>query len=177
MSRIGHIPVEIPKGVDVQVAGHVLKAKGKFGELSIDVGEDLSAKVENNEVVIEIAAKTPRSKVMWGTVRSLVKGAVVGVSEGYKRELEITGVGYRAQVQGKRLVLQLGYSHEVAYAMEPGITIECPDQTHIVVKGADKQRVGQVAAEIRGYRPPEPYKGKGIRYSNEHVLRKEGKKK
>lgn len=177
MSRIGHIPVEIPKGVDVQVAGHILKAKGKFGELSVDFGEDVSAKIENNEIVIEPVGKSPRSKVMWGTVRSLVEGAVTGVAEGYKRELEITGVGYRAQVQGKKLVLQLGFSHEVTYSMEPGITIECPDQTHIIVKGANKQRVGQVAAEIRGYKPPEPYKGKGIRYNNEYVLRKEGKKK
>ena len=177
MSRIGHIPIDIPKGVQVQVAGQILKAKGKFGELSMTIADEIEAKIDDNEIVLGPKAETDRSRRLWGTARSLVKGLITGVAEGYNRQLEITGVGYRAQVQGKRLVLQLGYSHEVVYPVEADITIECPDQTHIVIKGADKQRVGQVAAEIRGFRPPEPYKGKGIRYANEYVLRKEGKKK
>jgi large subunit ribosomal protein L6 len=178
MSRIGHIPVEIPKGVDVQIAGQILKAKGKFGELSVKMGDEIEAKVENGEVVVAPKADADDPKRAWGTARSLIKSVITGVAEGYTRQLEITGVGYRAQMQGKtKLVLQLGFSHEVNYPVEAGITIETPDQTHIVVKGADKQRVGQVAAEIRGFRPPEPYKGKGIHYQGEYILRKEGKKK
>ena len=178
MSRIGHIPVEIPKGVDVQVAGQVLKAKGKLGELSVTMANEIQAKVEGSEIVVSPRIENSGTKRAWGTARSLIKGVIVGVSEGYTRQLDITGVGYRAQMQGKtKLQLQLGFSHEVIYPVEPGITIETPDQTHIIIKGANKQRVGQVAAEIRGFKPPEPYKGKGIRYSDEYVLRKEGKKK
>ena len=177
MSRIGKKPVSVPSGVTATVEGQTVKVKGPKGAVQLVVHDDVIVALDKGMVKVDPRNDSKRARSMWGTYRTLVSNLVTGVTKGFEEKLEITGVGYRAQVQGKRLVLQLGYSHEVAYAMEPGITIECPDQTHIVVKGADKQRVGQVAAEIRGYRPPEPYKGKGIRYSNEHVLRKEGKKK
>lgn len=177
MSRVGKYPVEIPSGVSVEVDGVVVKAKGKLGELSARLTDDVEITTKDNVVIVQPRLEAPNAKKMWGTSRAIIKGLVDGVSEGFQKKLEINGVGYRAQVQGKDLVLQLGYSHDVKYPIPAGIKIECPDQNHIEISGADKQKVGQVAAEIRGYRPPEPYKGKGIKYADEFILRKEGKKK
>lgn len=177
MSRIGKNPVDLPSGVTVEVIGQLFKAKGKLGELSIGYSDEVEISVENNQVWVKPRNDTIRARKHWGTYRSLLNNVVTGVSTGFTRNLDISGVGYRAAMQGKDLVLQLGYSHEVRYPVPQGITIACPEQTKIIIKGADKQRVGQVAAEIRGMRPPEPYKGKGIRYDDEYVLRKEGKKK
>jgi large subunit ribosomal protein L6 len=177
MSRVGKYPVEIPSGVSVEVDGVVVKAKGKLGELSARLTDDVEITTKDNVVIVQPRPEAPNAKKMWGTSRAIIKGLVDGVSEGFQKKLEINGVGYRAQVQGKDLVLQLGYSHDVKYPIPAGIKIECPDQNHIEISGADKQKVGQVAAEIRGYRPPEPYKGKGIKYADEFILRKEGKKK
>ncbi len=177
MSRIGKEPVESPAGVTVAVAGQTVTAKGKLGELSLTLMDEVEIKHEENLITITPRDDSLRARKMWGTARSLVNNMVTGVSEGFVRKLAINGVGYRAQVQGKDLVMQLGYSHEVRYPIPNGLTIECPDQTHIEVKGADKQLVGQAASEIRGFRPPEPYKGKGIKYDDEYILRKEGKKK
>ena len=177
MSRIGKNPVEIPQGVDVVIQGSALTAKGKLGELSVTLVDEVEAKVEDGKVWVNPRGETIAAHKFWGTMRSLVGNAVTGVSEGFTRNLEINGVGYRAQVQGKDLILQLGYSHEVRYPVPDGITIQCADQTHISVHGADKRLVGQTAADIRALRPPEPYKGKGIRYAEEYVQRKEGKKK
>jgi large subunit ribosomal protein L6 len=177
MSRVGKYPVEIPSGVSVEIDGVVVKAKGKLGELSARLTDDVEITTKDNVVIVQPRPDAPNAKKMWGTSRAIIKGLVDGVSEGFQKKLEINGVGYRAQVQGKELVLQLGYSHDVKYPIPAGIKIECPDQTHIEISGADKQKVGQVAAEIRGYRPPEPYKGKGIKYADEFILRKEGKKK
>ncbi len=177
MSRVGKYPVEIPSGVSVEVDGVVVKAKGKLGELSARLTDDVEITTKDNVVIVQPRPEAPDAKKMWGTSRAIIKGLVDGVSEGFQKKLEINGVGYRAQVQGKDLVLQLGYSHDVKYPIPAGIKIECPDQNHIEISGADKQKVGQVAAEIRGYRPPEPYKGKGIKYADEFILRKEGKKK
>ena len=177
MSRVGKNPVEIPSDVNVAIAGHQLTAKGKLGELGLDLVDDVEVTLEGDKVWVRPREETLRARKMWGTTRALVNNIVTGVSTGFTRNLEINGVGYRAQVQGNDLVLQLGYSHEVRHPIPPGISIECPDTTHIVVKGIDKQKVGQTAAEIRGYRPPEPYKGKGIKYDDEFIVRKEGKKK
>ncbi|MEK9751707.1 MAG: 50S ribosomal protein L6 [Rhodospirillaceae bacterium] len=177
MSRIGKYPVEIPNGVSVQVEGVVVTAKGKLGELSARLTDDVEITTQDNVVIVQPRPDAANAKKMWGTSRAIIAGLVEGVSEGFIKKLEINGVGYRAQVQGKDLVLQLGYSHDIKYPIPAGIKIECPDQTHIEISGADKQKVGQVAAEIRGYRPPEPYKGKGIKYADEFILRKEGKKK
>jgi large subunit ribosomal protein L6 len=177
MSRIGMLPVEIPSGVTVEVAGRTVKAKGKFGELSVDVGRDVEVRREDHRIVVQPKGESLAARKMWGTARSLIRNMVNGVARGYTRRLEISGTGYRAQVQGKTLVLQLGFSHEVKYPIPPGISVQCPDQTHVVVHGADRQEVGQTAAEIRGFRPPEPYKGKGIKHEGEYILRKEGKKK
>jgi large subunit ribosomal protein L6 len=177
MSRIGKHPVDIPAGVTVTVAGQKLTAKGKLGELSLNLMDEVEAKVESNKVVVAPRQDTSYARMMWGTARALVANLLRGVSAGFTRKLEINGVGYRAAMQGKDLVLQLGFSHEVRYPVPAGITVQCPDQTHITINGPDKQRVGQVAAEIRAFRGPEPYKGKGIKYEEETILRKEGKKK
>ncbi len=177
MSRIGKNPVPIPDGVTVEVSGRRVSAKGKLGELHATLMEEVEVKRDGNQILVRPRDNSDRAKQMWGTARSVVNNLVTGVAEGFTRDLEISGVGYRAQVQGKDLVLQLGFSHEVRYPIPEGITVQCPDQTHIVIKGADKQRVGQTAAEIRAFRPPEPYKGKGVRYADEYILRKEGKKK
>ena len=177
MSRIGKNPVEIPSGVNVALTEGRFTAKGKLGELSLDLVDDVEVTMDGDKVWVKPRSETIHARKMWGTTRSLLGNIVTGVSSGFVRNLEINGVGYRAQIQGKDLLLQLGYSHEVRYPVPEGISIECPDQTHIVVKGADKQRVGQTAAEIRRFRPPEPYKGKGIRYDDEFIVRKEGKKK
>ena len=177
MSRVGKTPVEIPDGVSVDIAGQVVTAKGKLGELSATLIDDVEIGQEGNLISVNIRNDSSAARKMWGTSRSVINNLVVGVSEGFSRNLEVNGVGYRAQVQGKELVLQLGFSHEVRFLVPEGITVQCEDQNHIAVSGADKQKVGQTAAEIRGFRPPEPYKGKGIKYEGEYVFRKEGKKK
>ena len=177
MSRIGQNPVTVPSGVTVEIAGQLVKAKGKLGELSLTLVDEVEIAREENELVVKPRNSSQRAKMMWGTMRSLLQNVVTGVNEGFTINLEIVGVGYRAAVEGKSLVLQLGYSHEVRFAIPDGITIACERPTAIAISGADRQRVGQVAANIRSYRKPEPYKGKGIKYANEFILRKEGKKK
>ncbi len=177
MSRIGKNPVQVPSGVDVRIDGVTVTAKGKLGELSASFTDDVTITREDDAIVVAMRRDNPRARKMWGTTRARIANLVTGVSQGFTRKLEITGVGYRAQVKGKDLVLNLGYSHDVVYPIADGLNISCPDQTHIEVSGADKQRVGQAASEIRAFRPPEPYKGKGIRYEGEYILRKEGKKK
>lgn len=176
MSRVAKAPIAIPSGVEVDVAERVVRVKGKLGELSFDLPEGVDLKVDDGEAR---AAATGREKnlAMAGTVRAIVANMVRGVTEGFERRLELVGVGYRAQAQGNRLNLTLGFSHPVDYAMPEGVTVETPSQTEIVVRGPDRQAVGQAAAEIRAFRPPEPYKGKGVRYSDERVIRKEAKKK
>ena len=177
MSRIGKNPVTVPDGVSVDIVGALVTAKGKLGELSAQFTDDVEVTQEDNLVYIKPRNGTREARKMWGTSNSIISNLVVGVSQGFTRKLEINGVGYRAQVQGKTLNLQLGFSHDVNYPIPEGIEIKCADQTQIEIFGANKQRVGQVAAEIRAYRPPEPYKGKGIKYDDEYILRKEGKKK
>lgn len=177
MSRVGQNPVPIPEGVSVSIEGVIVSAKGKLGELSATLTEDVALTRTDNQITVRPVSDTKRARQMWGTARAVINNMVVGVSEGFSRKLEIIGTGYRAQVQGNSLVLQLGFSHDINFPIPEGITINCPDQTHVEISGADKQRVGQVAANIRGYRPPEPYKGKGVRYEGEYILRKEGKKK
>ena len=177
MSRVGLIPVQVPDGVTVEISGQHLSAKGKRGELSLTLMQEVEAKLEGDRIWVKPRIESLRAQKMWGTARNLVDNMITGVTEGFVRNLEISGVGYRAQVQGKELVMQLGFSHDIRYPIPEGIDIECPNQTHISVRGTDKQRVGQVASKIRAFRPPEPYKGKGIRYEDEYVMRKEGKKK
>ncbi len=177
MSRIGKHPVPVPDGVTVEISGRQITAKGKLGELQVTLMEEVEVKRDGDQIVVRPRDDSDRAQQMWGTARSVVNNLVTGVAEGFTRGLEISGVGYRAQIQGKDLVLQLGFSHEVRYPVPEGITVQCADQTHIAVSGADKQRVGQTAAEIRAFRPPEPYKGKGIKYADEYIMRKEGKKK
>ena len=177
MSRVGKHPVAVPSGVTVEIANRILKAKGKLGELSLKLSDEVEAKLEDGKVVVTPRSETKRARTLWGTTRALVNNMVGGVSKGFSKTLEINGVGYRAQVQGKNLQLQLGYSHDVVYPIPAGVTIKCEKPTQITISGADRQRVGQVAAEIRAYRKPDPYKGKGIKYDNERILRKEGKKK
>ena len=177
MSRIGKNPIEIPEGVTVDVAGQVVTAKGKQGELKTIIPDDVNIAKQDKLITLTMLNKTAEAQKLWGTSRSSLNNIVLGVNEGFSRNLEIQGVGYRAQIQGKELVLQLGFSHEVRYSVPENIKIQCPDQTHIIINGPDKQKVGQTAAEIRSFRPPEPYKGKGIRYEGEYVFRKEGKKK
>ncbi len=177
MSRVGKNAVEVPDGVQVEVAGQLFKAKGKLGERSLRLADDIDLKINGRQVLVAPRSESLRSRTMWGTTRNLVRNIVEGVAKGFVAELEITGVGYRAALQGKTLVLQLGYSHEVRYAIPEGIAIKCDSPTAITISGNDKQKVGQVAAEIRSYRPPEPYKGKGIRLKGEYIIRKEGKKK
>lgn len=177
MSRVGKNPVKVPDGVEVVLADDALRAKGKLGELSVPLHDAVEVAVEDGSIVVKPVDESQRSRQMWGTMRSLVDNLVTGVSEGFAIELEIVGVGYRAAVEGKFLNLQLGFSHDVKFPIPEGIDIKCEKPTAIRVFGADRQRVGQIAAEIRRYRPPEPYKGKGIRYAGEYILRKEGKKK
>ena len=175
MSRIANKPIPLPKGVELQLAGQRLTVKGSKGSLELDLPVGVNLNIEEAEAKIETAA--PEYVAIAGTMRSLVNNMVVGVSEGFERKLELVGVGYRAQAQGKTLNLTLGFSHPVNHALPEGITVETPSQTEILVKGIDKQLVGQVSADIRSYRPPEPYKGKGVRYADERVVRKEAKKK
>lgn len=177
MSRVGKYPVSLPSGVDCQLSAEKLTLKGKLGQLDMLLSH--LVKVDNVEGTLKVtpANDTQAARAMWGTTRKNIANMVKGVTEGFVRRLEIQGVGYRAAMQGDAIVLQLGHSHEVRYPVPKGITIKCPKPTQIEVEGIDAQKVGQVAAEIRAYRPPEPYKGKGVRFEGEYVLRKEGKKK
>ena len=177
MSRIGKHPVTVPSGVEVELSGQTLTARGSLGMLHLVVSNEVTASIADGTVTIAPKNETKHARAMWGTTRALVSNMVTGVSKGFSVTLEINGVGYRAAVQGNTLNLQLGYSHEIAYPIPSDVRITCERPTVITVSGADRQRVGQVAAEIRAYRPPEPYKGKGIKYSTEIVRRKEGKKK
>ena len=177
MSRIGKRAVAIPAGVTANVAGQTINVKGPKGVVQLTLHDDVAAKMEDGAVQIDPRNESKRARAMWGTSRSLLANIVTGVTKGFEKRLEITGVGYRAAMQGKNLQLQLGYSHEIVYPIPEGITIATPRPTEIVVTGIDKQKVGQVAAEIREYRGPEPYKGKGVKYAGERIVRKEGKKK
>lgn len=177
MSRIGKHPVIVPSGVDVNLDGRELTVKGPKGELNLTLVEDVEATVGDGKIVILPRDESKRARSMWGMQRTLVNNLVTGVTEGFSRRLEIIGVGYRAMVKGRALNLQLGYSHDISHPIPDGIDIKCPNSTTIDISGIDRQKVGQVAAEIRAYRKPEPYKGKGIRYSGEWIFRKEGKKK
>jgi large subunit ribosomal protein L6 len=177
MSRVGKYPVPVPAGVQVALQGRTVVARGRNGELRLDLTDDVEVEVADGAVAVRPRREDRRARAMWGTTRSLINGMVQGVSTGFSKTMEINGTGYRAAVQGSDLVLNLGYSHEIRYPIPPGIRITCERPTAVRVEGADKQRVGQVAAEIRAYRGPEPYKGKGIKYENEQILRKEGKKK
>ena len=177
MSRIAKKPVVVPKGVEVAVNGSVLSVKGPKGKMELAVHEVVEVKSQDGTLVFAPRDAAQSSMALAGTTRALANNMVNGVSNGFEKKLELVGVGYRAQSQGKVLNLTLGFSHPVNFAVPEGITIETPSQTEIVVRGVDRQQVGQVAAKIRGYRPPEPYKGKGVRYSDEHVVRKEAKKK
>ncbi|NOQ89933.1 MAG: 50S ribosomal protein L6 [Gammaproteobacteria bacterium] len=177
MSRIAKKPVELISGAEVNISGQTVTVKGKQGSLSMDLHDTVSVKQDDGSLNFAPNDNSKGSMAMAGTMRSLVNNMIVGVTTGFTKQLQLVGVGYRAQMQGNVLDLSLGFSHPVKYAIPEGITIETPSQTEINVKGADKQKVGQVCAEIRAYRPPEPYKGKGVRYSDERVIRKEAKKK
>jgi large subunit ribosomal protein L6 len=175
MSRVAKTPVEIPAGVELKLTGQHVAVKGKNGSLELTVHDTVAVKQDDN--VLSFEGKNPKASAMAGTMRVLVNNMVIGVDKGFEKKLLLNGVGYRAKTSGDLLSLTLGFSHPVDYQLPTGVTAETPTQTEIVVKGADKQQVGQVAAEIRAFRPPEPYKGKGVRYSDEHVRRKETKKK
>lgn len=177
MSRIAKAPVPVPKGVDVRLQDGRVEVKGAKGSLTLPLAAEVEVKSEDGVLTFAPRSPSRQARALAGTIRSLVKNMVTGVSVGFEKRLELQGVGYRAQAQGRRLNLQLGFSHPVDYALPEGIEVETESQTQIVVKGIDKQLVGQVSAEIRAFRPPEPYKGKGVRYLGEHVRRKEGKKK
>ena len=177
MSRIGNKAVAIPSGVTANVEGQTVKVKGPKGAMQVVLHDDVTVVMDKATVKLEPRDETKRARSMWGTSRTLVANLVAGVTKGFEEKLEITGVGFRAAVQGKTLNLQLGFSHDVNFAIPEGIAIATPKPTEIVVTGMDKQQVGQVAAEIRGFRPPEPYKGKGVKYAGEYIFRKEGKKK
>ncbi len=177
MSRIGKKAVAIPSGVNASVEGQTVKMKGPKGALQYVVPDEIVVKMDKGAIKVDPRTETKRARAMWGTSRTLVANLVAGVTKGFESKLEITGVGYRAAVQGKNLQLALGYSHDVVYPIPEGITIATPKPTEIVVSGIDKQKVGQVAAEIRAFRKPEPYKGKGVKYAGEYIFRKEGKKK
>jgi large subunit ribosomal protein L6 len=177
MSRIGKKAVSVPSGVTANVEGQTVRVKGPKGALQAVLHDDVSVSLDKNAIKVAPRYETKRARSLWGTSRTQVANLVAGVTKGFEEKLEITGVGFRAAVQGKQLNLQLGFSHDVNYPIPQGITIATPKPTEVVVSGIDKQQVGQVAAEIRGYRPPEPYKGKGVKYANEFIFRKEGKKK
>ncbi len=177
MSRVGKYPVEVPAGVTMALAGNILSAKGKLGELKLTLSDNVEAKIEGTKVSVAPRTKEAQARMMWGTTRANIANMVKGVSVGYAKTLEITGTGFRAAVNGKNLVVNLGFSHDVVYPIPAGITISCEKPTLIKVAGMDKREVGQVCAEIRAYRPPEPYKGKGVKFEGEAIRRKEGKKK
>ncbi len=175
MSRVAKQAIEIPSGVDVKLQGQNFSVKGPNGELSMQIHDDVSVEQIDSQVLVQL--EQSKNIAMAGTMRALMNNLVTGVSKGFERKLELVGVGYRAQAKGKILNLSLGFSHPVDYPVPEGVKIETPSQTEVVVKGADKQKVGQVAAEIRAFRPPEPYKGKGVKYAEERIVRKEAKKK
>ncbi len=177
MSRIGKRPVDLPGGVTAVTSGQTVDVKGPKGSRSFTATDDVDVKIEGNVIRVAPRGSSKRARQQWGMTRTQVANLVTGVTEGFKKELEITGVGYRAQIQGKVLKLQLGYSHDVEYAIPDGVEIACAKPTEIAISGIDQQLVGQVAAEIRAWRKPEPYKGKGVRYKGEYIFRKEGKKK
>ena len=177
MSRIAKHPVTVPSGVEVKIDGQDVTAKGKLGQLSLRLIDEVGAAQDGDKITVTPRSNSRLARNMWATSRTLINNLVLGVSEGFTKQLEINGVGYRAAVQGKDLVLQLGYSHEVRHPIPEGITVKCERPTAITISGADKQRVGQMAAEVRAYRKPEPFKGKGVKYADETILRKEGKKK
>ncbi len=177
MSRIGKSPVKVPAGVEVKLAGQILTAKGKLGQGSVTLVDEISAEMKDGKISVMPRNESRHARNMWGTSRSLVNNLVRGVSEGFTQNLEINGVGYRAAVQGRDLVLQLGYTHEIKYPIPAGVTMKTEKPTSIAITGPNKQQIGQIAAEIRAFRPPEPYKGKGVKYATETIIRKEGKKK
>lgn len=177
MSRIANVPIELPKGVEATLSVSQISIKGSKGNLNLVLNESVTIKQEGDTLKVSAKDESRQARALAGTFRSLVNNMVIGVTEGYQKKLELQGVGYRAKSQGKSVNLTIGYSHPINYKLPEGITVETPSQTEIVISGADKQKVGQVAAEIRKFRPPEPYKGKGIRYANEHVYRKDAKKK
>ncbi len=177
MSRIGKYPVDVPSGVTIAIADNILTARGKLGELTLALTDHVETTVEDGKVSVKPRSTAAQARMMWGTTRANIANMIKGVSTGYAKTMEITGTGYRASVQGTNLVVNLGFSHDVVYPVPAGIKITTPRPTAITVEGMDKRQVGQVAAEIRGYRPPEPYKGKGVRYDTETIRRKEGKKK
>jgi large subunit ribosomal protein L6 len=177
MSRVARRPVELGKDLSAELQGSALTIKGKKGSLSLNVNSEVEVKVEGSTVKVAARSRSSFANAMAGTTRAHIQNMVAGVTNGFQRKLELVGVGYRAAVQGQKLNLALGFSHPVEYPIPKGITIETPSQTEIIVKGMDRQQVGQVAAELRGFRPPEPYKGKGVRYSNEQIVLKEAKKK
>lgn len=177
MSRVGKNPVAIPAGVTVDLSDKLIKAKGKLGELSLALTSDVVVSKDGENIIVKPVEAANTNRAMWATTQRNVKNILIGVSTGFEKKLEINGIGFRAQVQGKELVMQLGFSHDVRYAIPDGITVAVEKNTLLTVTGSDKQRVGQVAAEIRAFREPEPYKGKGIKYADERIIRKEGKKK
>jgi large subunit ribosomal protein L6 len=177
MSRIGKRPIAVPSGVTANVEGQTIKVKGPKGVLEVALHDDVVVTLDAGQIKVDPRSETKRARSQWGTSRTLISNLISGVTKGFERRLEINGVGYRAAVQGKNLQLALGYSHDVVYPIPEGITIATPKPVEIVITGSDRQKVGQVAAEIREFRPPEPYKGKGIKYSDERIFRKEGKKK
>jgi large subunit ribosomal protein L6 len=177
MSRVGKYPVDVPSGVTVTVAGNVVTAKGKLGEMTYRCPDEVETTLEENQIWVRPKAAHKQARQHWGTTRAQLNNVVRGVGEGFTKKLELVGVGYKAQVQGKNLVLSLGYSHDITYPIPDDLKIATPAPTQVEISGASKQRVGQVASEVRGFRPPEPYKGKGVKYADERILRKEGKKK
>jgi large subunit ribosomal protein L6 len=177
MSRIGRKAVAVPKGVTANVDGQTVSAKGPKGQLAVTLVDEVGVEMTPDGIAVQPRSESKEARAMWGMSRTLVQNVLTGVTHGFEERLEINGVGYRAQVQGKKLSLALGYSHDVLYAIPEGVQIQTPKPTEIVVSGIDKQKVGQVAAEIRRWRPPEPYKGKGVKYADEFIFRKEGKKK
>jgi large subunit ribosomal protein L6 len=177
MSRIGKKAVAVPSGITANIEGQTVKIKGPKGLLSVVLPDEVVVKLDGGQIKVDPRTETKRARAQWGTARTLIANLIAGVTKGFEQRLEINGVGYRAAVQGKNLQLALGYSHEIHYPIPEGITIATPRPVEIVITGMDRQKVGQVAAEIREYRPPEPYKGKGIKYATERVFRKEGKKK
>lgn len=177
MSRVAKVPVALAKGVEVDLKGNALTVKGPKGTLSLDCNREVEVVNEGSELTVKARSGSRFANAIAGTTRALISNMVTGVSAGFERKLELVGVGYRAQAQGNKVNLTLGFSHPVVYDIPEGVTVETPSQTEIFVRGADKQRVGQVAAELRAYRPPEPYKGKGVRYSDERIVLKEAKKK
>ena len=177
MSRIGSSAIKVPDGVQVELSGQELKATGKMGELSLMFCSEVVPRIDGESILLKPLENTKKCRQLWGTYRSLADNLVQGVNEGFTCALDINGVGYRAAVQGKKLNLQLGYSHDVIFDIPDDVKIECPSQTEIIITSADKQLLGSVAAKIRSYRPPEPYKGKGVKYRDEVIVRKEGKKK